>query len=77
MFMRFESDPGLDYYVDMEARIARLEVAVDYAELKADGRELRTEIHRIRTTDFRILLGSLITVALGLAGIMAKGFGWL
>ena len=80
--MTIESDPDLDYYVAMEARVAKLEVAVEYiqhdiAELKADVRELRTEVHRIRTTDFRILFGAIISVALGLSAIMAKGFGWL
>lgn len=66
----------------MEARIAKLEVAVEYiqrdvAELKAGMRELRTEVHHIRTTDCRILFGALISVALGLSAIMANGFGWL
>lgn len=65
----------------MEARIAKLEVAVEYvqrdvAELKADVREVRKDIVGIRTTDFRILFGAIITVALGLAGLMAKGFHW-
>jgi hypothetical protein len=27
--------------------------------------------------DFRLLLGALISVAVGLVGVMAKGFGWL
>lgn len=80
--MTIETDTEVDYYVAMEARIAKLEVAVEYiqrdvAELKADVRDLRTEVHRIRTTDFRILFGALISVALGLSAIMAKGFGWL
>mgnify|MGYP000722284598 FL=1 len=30
-----------------------------------------------RTTDFRLIFGAIITVALGLAALMAKGFGWL
>lgn len=62
----------------MEARIARLESHVehiqsDLTELKADVRELR----RADETNFRILFGALITVALGLAALMSKGFGWL
>jgi hypothetical protein len=28
-------------------------------------------------TDFRVLFGALIAIAVGLAGIMAKGFHWL
>lgn len=69
----------------MEARIARLEATVDHiqadiVDLKADVRELRGDMRGLRgeqQTDFRILFGALIAVALGLAGIMAKGFGWL
>ncbi|PZS70647.1 hypothetical protein A7X76_10265 [Stenotrophomonas maltophilia] len=87
----------------MEARIAKLEVAVEYiqrdvAEIKSDlklldqalrefglnvNREFRTVDVEFRTVrseakaDFRVLFGALITVALGLAGLMAKGFGWI
>lgn len=66
----------------MEARIARLEVAVehlqqDVRELKEEVRALHREIMGIRTTDFRLLFGAIIFVALGLAGLMAKGFHWL
>ena len=58
----------------MEARIAKLESAAHYiqsgiAEIKTDVRELRS--------DNKILLGMIIAASLGLAGIMAKGFGWL
>jgi len=66
----------------MEARVAKLEAIVehvqqDIAELKADVRNVRNDITGIRTTDFRILFGAIIAVALGLAGLMARGFGWL
>lgn len=65
----------------MEARIAKLEAANEYIqrdikELKDDVRAIRGDIAGIRTTDFRILFGAIITVALGLAGVMAKGFHW-
>lgn len=65
----------------MESRIAKLETAVEYiqrevGELKADVRAVRGDISGIRTTDFRILFGAIITVALGLAGLMGKGFHW-
>ena len=43
----------------------------------ADVKELRRDITGIRTTDFRLIFGAIIAVALGLAGLMAKGFGWL
>lgn len=66
----------------MESRIARLESAVEYIqrdvhEMKGDIKSLRGEVSSIRTTDFRLLFGAIIAVAVGLAGIMAKGFGWL
>jgi hypothetical protein len=73
----FERDPTLDYTVAVEARIAKLEVAVEYIqrdikELKDDVRALRKEL----STDFRLLFGALISTTLGLAALMAKGFGW-
>ena len=63
----------------------------DVAEIKNDlkltnqsigkfGDEVNVEFKAIRSearTDFRLLFGAIIAVALGLAGIMAKGFGWL
>lgn len=66
----------------MEARVAKLEATVEFIqrdikELKDDMRAVRSDISSIRTTDFRILFGAIITVALGLAGLMAKGFHWL
>ena len=66
----------------MEARVAKLESAVEFiqrdiGELKPDIKEMRGDITSIRTTDFRILFGAIIAVALGLAGLMAKGFHWL
>jgi hypothetical protein len=65
----------------METRIATLEASAEYTqrdvkELKEDVRAVRIDISGIRTTDFRILFGANIFVALGLAGIMAKGFKW-
>jgi len=62
----------------MEARVAKLEADAAHTletlrDMKGDLRELRTDLK----SDFRILFGSLITVALGLAGLMAKGFGWM
>lgn len=61
----------------MEARVAKLEalsetVARELGDLKTDMRELRRDAR----TDFRTLFGALIAVALGLAGLMAKGFHW-
>jgi hypothetical protein len=65
-------DPG------MEARVAKLESDVghiqrDVSDIKTDVREIRTVMEK----DFRLLFGALITVAIALAGLMAKGFHWL
>ena len=50
----------------MEARVARLEASVSHIE--KDVAEIKT--------DLRLLLGAIITTALGLAALMAKGFRW-
>jgi hypothetical protein len=72
----------------MEAWVAVLEeIAVStkqaVAGLQQEVRDLRAETSRrddaLRDTiesDFRILFGAIITVALGLATLMAKGFHW-
>jgi hypothetical protein len=51
----------------------------DVHEVRQDIKEVRHDIKDVRThqeRDFRLLFGTLITVTLGLAGLMAKGFGW-
>ncbi|HEY0488484.1 MAG TPA: hypothetical protein VGD30_03140 [Telluria sp.] len=78
--MTIESDEH--YALEMELRISRLEAKVghiqrDIQQLKVETRALRSEMIGIRTTDFRLIFGAIITVALGLAGMMATGFGWL
>lgn len=77
-----ERSGGGGYDGGMEARIAKLESDVEFlkrdvSEIKGDIKELRGEIMGVRTTDFRITFAAIIGVALGLAGLMAKGFGWL
>jgi hypothetical protein len=76
-------DPG------MEARVAVLEEIASATKHAVAG--LQQEVHDLRTetsrrdealrdaieTDFRVMFGALITVALGLAALMAKGFHWL
>jgi len=62
----------------VELRIARLEVRVehierDIADIKSDLRALRERADGI----FRISWAGIIATNVGLAGLMAKGFGWL
>ena len=74
-------------------KVAKLEAAVEYvvrelADLRrsqeqgfesmrnehtADFRRMRDHQER----DFRLLFSMMVAVALGLAGLIAKGFGWL
>lgn len=69
----------------MELRVARLEVRVehierDIAEIKSDIRSLRQTLeyfHQRLNSDIRITWAGIIASNLGLAGLMAKGFGWL
>ena len=62
----------------MEARMAKVEAALDHigremTDVKIDIRSLRDHAR----TDFRVLFGAVIAVALGLAALMAKGFHWI
>jgi hypothetical protein len=69
----------------VEARVARLEASVehieqDIAEIKNDARSMRLAIDHLRDrvdADFRITWAGIMASGLGLAGLMAKGFGWL
>lgn len=73
------------YNLIMDARVAVLEqIARDtkdiLVEMKRDIREIRQD----QKSDFRLLFGATISVALGLAGmmaglagLMARGFHWL
>lgn len=63
---------------DMQGRVAKLESDVEHIKnaLKDIKDDIR-EIKRDARSDFRLLFGALITVALGLAALMAKGFHWL
>jgi hypothetical protein len=77
-----DGKPGSGDDGGMEARIAKLEAAQEFIqrdvkELKEDVRAVRLDITGIRTTDFRLIFGAIIAVAVGLAGLMAKGFHWL
>lgn len=66
------------YNGQIEPRLARIETVLEYVqrdvgELKGDVREMRKE-HR---SDFRMLFSAIITMALGMAAMMAKMFNWL
>lgn len=61
----------------MLVRVAKLESDVEHIknslkEIKDDVREIKRDAR----TDFRMLFGAIIAVALSLAGLMAKGFHW-
>ncbi len=65
----------------MEPRLTKLDTAVEFIqrdikELRDDLRTVKSDITAIRT-DFRLLFGAIIAVALGLAGLISKGFHWL
>ncbi len=76
----------------MEKRIDKLEanvdgIKVDVAVLKADVHYIKHDMSDMKSDirvvkdrqerDFRLLFGAIIFVALGMTGVMAKGFGWL
>lgn len=70
--------PGPPNGGDMEARVAKLEATVEnihreLSEMKTDVREVKAQARE----DFRILFGAILAAAVGLAGLMAKGFHWL
>lgn len=67
---------------DMQAmqNAIRSEMREARTELREFQNETRSEFKDVRrsaTADFRILFGALIAVAIGLAGAMARGFGWI
>ena len=62
----------------IEARIAKLESDVE--NIKTNMADIKTDIRAIREkadSHFLITWGGIIAVALGLAGLLAKGFKWL
>lgn len=66
--------------IKTEIRQHRSENTEEFKSVREEFKSVRAEIKEVRELhhkDFRILFGALITVALGLAGLMAKGFGWL
>lgn len=63
---------------NMESRVAKLESDVEY--IKRDIQDIKSDLREIKKdarSDFRMLFGAIITTTLGLAAIIAKGFGWI
>ena len=62
----------------MESRVARLEIRAEHIERDlASLRQTIEFLQRRLEGDFRITWAGIIASNLGLAGLMAKGFGWL
>lgn len=62
----------------MEARVAKLEALAEH--IQRDLTDVKTDLRTIRDdarSDFRLIFGAIIALAIGLTGVMAKGFGWL
>ena len=62
----------------MEARLANLETSMEYVQ--RDISDIKTDIRRIREiidNNLKLYFAGLISVALGLTGIVSKGFGWI
>ena len=65
-------DPG------MGARVAKLEAHIEH--IQSDLNEIKSDVREIKRdarADFRLLFGAIVFAALGLAGLMAKGFHWI
>ena len=63
---------------NMEPRIAKLEASVGHIE--SDIRDIKSDVRDIKRDareDFRLLFGAIIMTALGIVGVVAKGFHWL
>lgn len=77
--------PGGGNLPPLDSRVARLEIRMehverDIAEIKTDIRSMQQTIDRLHDrmdNDFRITWAGIIALGVGLAGLMAKGFGWL
>lgn len=62
----------------MEARVAKLEALAESTDkrlttVEQDLRDIRKDMR----ADFRVTWAGLMALGVGLAGMMAKGFGWL
>lgn len=67
-------------HIQDDLRDLRTEVRDFKGEMRDFQKEVRSEFRDVRyqaRTDFRLLFGALITVAVGMAALMAKGFHWV
>jgi hypothetical protein len=72
-----KSGDGGGTYDGMEARVAKLEAVVEH--IQKDTAEIKTELRGlcdIVWSNFKLVFGAIIATAVGLAGLMAKGFHW-
>jgi len=67
-----------------EIRSEVRDIRSEMGQLRSDMGQLRSDTHSelgklrdVHERDFRILFGAIIVVAIGIASIMAKAFGWL
>jgi hypothetical protein len=66
------------YDGQVEPRLVRIETILEYVhrdvgELRMDMKEMRRE----QRSDFRMLFSTIVTMAIGMAAMMAKLFNWL
>lgn len=67
-------------YIQRDVTEIRADIKVTNEALRKFGEDVNTEFKAIRTemnSDFRALFAAIIFATLGLAGLMAKGFGWI
>jgi hypothetical protein len=75
---RLKSGDGGGTFDGMEARVARLEATVGH--IQTDTTDIKAEIRQMKQNaraDFLITWGGMIAGFLGMAGLLARGFGWL
>jgi septal ring factor EnvC (AmiA/AmiB activator) len=80
-------DPHMEARIaNIEAHLARIDVAIEYMqrdikEIKEVSlKEMKEEIRALRLehrSDFRVLVAAILTLAIGMAGTMARVFGLL
>jgi hypothetical protein len=77
-------DPGASGGSGGDDGMWQQSVETRLSELRADVQGMRNEmsgefrsVRDRQERDFRLLFGALIVASLGLAGILATGFGWI